>query len=119
MRKRYYVGFFVVIFLIMICVEIGYQWTYQYVMEKSQTEESSLDQDVTVAAEGMTEKNEEYLLKELNGYVIVYVGDEKTIYEVTEIAVTELPDDLQSQIRDGIVMHSRDELYAFLENYSS
>lgn len=123
MRKKYCIGFFVAIFMIVICLELGYRWKDHYIEEKQeeQTELSmSMVQDekmVTAKAEG--KKNSEYLLKELNGYVIVYLSDEKTVYEVTGIAISELPDEVQTQVREGMKLYSADELYAFLENYSS
>lgn len=123
MRKKYCIGFFVVIFLFLVCLELGYRWSYQrsadnYEQNKELVQETE-EMETVMATEGNAEKNSEYLLKELNGYVIVYLGDEKTVYEVTEIAVDELPDEVQTQIREGMRIQSTDELYAFLENYSS
>lgn len=123
MRKRYCIGFFAVIFILMVCMEIGYQWSYQRAIEKFENDvelaQSSEDLGEVLTTEGNAKKNSEYLLKELNGYVIVYLSDEKTVYEVTEIAIDELPDEVQTQIREGMEINSTNELYAFLENYSS
>lgn len=123
MKRKYCIGFFAAIFMIMILLEFGYRWSYQQKSDR-QKENTTFLQEKTeptevLAVEGNVEKNSEYLLKELNGYVIVYLGDEKTVYEVTGISITELPKEVQSQIQEGIKFNSINELYAFLENYSS
>ncbi len=123
MKRKYCIGFFAAIFMIMLLLEVGYRWSYQQRLDK-QKENTSFLQEKTeptevLAVEGNVEKNSEYLLKELNGYVIVYLGDEKTVYEVTGISITELPKEVQNQIQEGIKFNSINELYAFLENYSS
>lgn len=123
MKRKYCIGFFAAIFMIMLLLEVGYRWSYQQRSDK-QKENTSFLQEKTeptevLAVEGNVEKNSEYLLKELNGYVIVYLGDEKTVYEVTGISITELPKEVQNQIQEGIKFDSINELYAFLENYSS
>lgn len=59
-----------------------------------------------------------YMIGE-NGYVTVYYIDKNTVYEYTNIAVDSLPSDLQEEIQNGKYIISLDELYNFLENYSS
>lgn len=123
MKRKYCIGFFAAIFMIMILLEVGYRWSYQQRSDR-QKENTTFLQEKTepaevLSVEGNVEKNSEYLLKELNGYVIVYLSDEKTVYEVTGISITELPKEVQNQIQEGIKFDSINELYAFLENYSS
>ena len=60
-----------------------------------------------------------YYLKNRNGYVIVYLDDQTSIYEYTNIRVEELPEELQNEIREGKRLEGKDKLYGFLENYSS
>ncbi|OYP01270.1 hypothetical protein CG709_11305, partial [Lachnotalea glycerini] len=60
-----------------------------------------------------------YYLKDENGYVTVYYIDKSTIYEYTNIAVDSLPEDLQEELVTGKYMSTMNELYNFLENYSS
>jgi hypothetical protein len=59
-----------------------------------------------------------YLVEDL-GYVNVCLGDGKTIYEYTEIRVEDLPEALMAEIRQGKSIKNEQELYDFLENYSS
>ncbi len=62
---------------------------------------------------------ETYYLREEDGYVQVYEGDRETLYEPTQIAVDQLPDQLQEEVRAGKYLDSQEDLYSFLENYSS
>lgn len=61
----------------------------------------------------------EYILLEEKGYVAVYHTDKKTLYASTDIRVSELPDELQKEIKEGKYIGSEEQLYNFLENYSS
>ena len=49
----------------------------------------------------------------------VYEKDRETLYEPTGIAVDTLPEALQAEIRQGKYLKTHEELYSFLENYSS
>ena len=62
---------------------------------------------------------EGFYLCELQGFVAVYLSDRKTIYEFTEIPVTDLPAEVQQEVAEGKYVATVKELYAFLENYSS
>ncbi len=62
---------------------------------------------------------ETYYLTEEDGKVQVYKGDKETLYEPTQIAVNQLPDNLQKEIQAGKYLDSEEDLYSFLENYSS
>lgn len=61
----------------------------------------------------------EYILLEEKGYVAVYHTDRKTLYASTDILVSELPQELQKEIEGGKYIGSEEQLYNFLENYSS
>lgn len=61
----------------------------------------------------------EYILLEEKGYVAVYHTDRKTLYASTDILISELPEELQKEIEEGKYIGSEEQLYNFLENYSS
>ena len=65
------------------------------------------------------EEQKDFCLQVENGYVVVYQEGESQVYEYTDIPLEALPTELQSQVLLGKVLHSQDELYNFLENYSS
>lgn len=60
-----------------------------------------------------------YILLAEEGYVAVYYADEKTLYAVTDIRMDGLPEDLQAEISQGKSIRDEEQLYNFLENYTS
>jgi len=61
----------------------------------------------------------EYILLAEDGYVAVYHADKKTLFSSTDILIDSLPEDLQNEIMDGKCISNEEQLYNFLENYSS
>lgn len=51
--------------------------------------------------------------------VVVYLEDMKTVYIETDIRLDSLPEHLQQNIIDMMWIRDEEELYSFLENYSS
>lgn len=64
-------------------------------------------------------QNEEFYLLVENEYINVYYSDLKTVYLYTDILLSDLPDELQQEILDKKYISSEEELYNFLESYSS
>ncbi len=130
MKQKYYIGFFMTVFFMVSLLGIGYQMSYQYVVdrhaaqvkaeqeqEREQIPEAPKEELVTT--KGTAQKNEGYYLCALQGYVVVYLGDHETIYEMTEIPLDTLPDNVRSEVESGKYVETARELYGFLENYSS
>lgn len=61
----------------------------------------------------------QYVLLAEDGFVVVYHTDRKTLYAATDILLKELPEELQQEIQNGKMIDSEEQLYNFLENYSS
>lgn len=123
MKQKYYIGFFVAVFVFASLIGIGYQMSYRYAMDKrlaqAQVEEPAPKKEESVTTKGTAEKNEGFYLCELQGYVVVYLGDHETIYEMTEIPISALPETVQKEVEAGKFVETARELYGFLENYSS
>ena len=68
MKKKYCIGFFVAFFVFISLLGIGYQVSYQYVMDRQVARQQD-KQRRSVAVKGEAEKNEGYYLAELHGYV--------------------------------------------------
>lgn len=120
MKLRYRIGFFAGIFLIVCMIGIGYQLSYQYALERQQAKAELPQQSAqSITTKGEATKNEGYYLCELHGYVVVYLNDKKTIFEVTNIPLSDLPDEIQEEIRNAKYVETEVDLYGFLENYSS
>lgn len=60
-----------------------------------------------------------YYAKSFNGYIVILNGDEKTVYEYTQIPVNSLPENIQKEMKDGYFLENEIDLYNFLETYSS
>ena len=62
---------------------------------------------------------EGYYAKSYNGLIVILNGDEKTVYEYTQISLASLPEDMRPDILKGYYLANDEELYSFLENYTS
>ena len=102
MRRKYSIG--ILIFAIL----------FIYLSIDNKTPEVTNQSQVVHA-----ENTEAFYLFEVNGYIVVYLSDKKTPYEYTDILYEELPDLLKAEIRNGKYIENKDELYGFLENYTS
>ena len=124
MKPKYMIGFFSVLVIFAALLSAGYRMSYSRVLQKQAALEQSAADTRSVEAEtdqtGEEPEGEAgFFLCELQGYVAVYTGDRRTLYEFTEIPVNDLPGELQHEIAAGKYISSEDELYGFLENYSS
>ena len=127
MKVRHYIGFFLTVFLLTCLLGIGYQLSYRYVMDRQsarleepvpQTQQMD-EKEESITTKGEAEKSEGYYLCALQGYVVVYLSDRETIYEMTEIPLNSLPEQVQTEVEAGKFIETVNELYGFLENYSS
>lgn len=60
-----------------------------------------------------------YYLIAVDGEVVVYYGDKKTVYEYTGIETKRLSDEEKKMLKKGLEVKDEQELYSILENYSS
>ena len=72
-----------------------------------------------MAADGEALKEDCYYLMEVNGYIVVYLSDKTTPYEYTDILYEDLPAMMREEVRNGKYIETTEELYGFLENFSS
>ncbi len=123
MKSRYIIGFFAVFVAAGLILTAGYQFTYNKVLERQAAQpQDEVYGTESIAAEGGAVKNDEnegYYLRELHGFVAVYLSDKETVYEFTEIPVSDLPEEVRQEVAEGKYISDMKELYAFLENYSS
>lgn len=126
MKNKYGIGFFTAAFIIVFVITCAYQFSYHKAKERAhaefeeRTQEQAMEQpQESVSADGHALKEDCYYLMEVNGYIVVYLSDKVTPYEYTDILYDELPAVMRSEIRNGKYIESTEELYGFLENYSS
>ncbi len=60
-----------------------------------------------------------FYLAAYNNQVVVYLEDKETVYIETHIPLDSLPEDLQEQVMEMMLIEDEEALYSFLENYSS
>lgn len=87
-------------------------------MEQQQFQVVSYSSDHIVLRQSK-EEEKNFLLKDTENTVTVYLEDGETVYEYTDIATDSLPEELQAEMKSGKTIPTVDELYSFLENYSS
>lgn len=124
MKKKLSIGFFTAALAALIMVSAAYHFTYERAVEKAKEETARLgseeqEEQESVTTEGQAVKEEAYYLMEVNGFVVVYFSDKKTVYDYTSIEVSSLPPTLQNEIKNGKYVESTQLLYSFLENYTS
>ena len=115
MKRKYSIGLICAIVLLLLVLSLGYRKQYEYVEEQVRIDEEK----ETLSVQGSAEKEQIFYLKSLNGYVVVYLEDGKTIFEYTDIKVSELSEEMQQEIEQGKRITGLEKLYGFLENYSS
>ena len=61
----------------------------------------------------------EYIIKQKDGILVVYQSDGITEFFETNIRIRDLNEDMVKKLENGIRFSDDQELYAFLESYSS
>ena len=97
----------------------GYYYMQRQTPKPEPIEQAAEAEEYEIVESGTLVLPYEYILKEEDGYVVVYYADGETLYDNTAIMVEQLPWRLQREIRGGKQISSETELYNFLENYSS
>lgn len=64
-------------------------------------------------------ENKGFYLMVADHFIVVYEEDKQTLYMNTDILLERLEESLQAEIMQGKYIESEDELYNFLESYSS
>ena len=89
MKNKYGIGFLLFLILVVFGITCAYQLSLnkgkREIQAKIKAEEQAEKGDFSVAADGQALKEDCYYLKALNGYVVVYLNDKKTVYEYTDI----------------------------------
>ncbi len=125
MRNKYGIGFFATVLILALAVTFAYQFSYRIAREKAEEriqakeEAKQVQTEETVTADGHALKEDCYYLKNVNGYVAVFLSDKETVYEYTDIICEELPKKVQEELVNGKYIETQEALYGFLENYSS
>ena len=81
---------------------------------------TAFSKDHVVVCKYYKEKEDKgFYLMVADHFIVVYEQDKKTLYMNTDILLENLKEDLQAEIMKGKYIESEEELYHFLESYSS
>lgn len=97
----------------------GYLWNTSLETAPAKKQEKSKPKQEEMKETSGSETPYEYVVVNDNGYLTVYQKDLKTVYFQTDIPYAELHTELQEKIDQGYLIQDEEELYDFLENYSS
>lgn len=114
MKQKYSIGLFIFIITFIYIVSIT-------LPDKSSNikDETTVKDEISISTDGNIANQDCFYLHISNGYVVIYRNDNKSIYEYTDICADELPEKLRQELKNGKYIESKEELYGFLENYSS
>ena len=110
--------------LLFVLLLAGSLWIDQTMRSSEKTKPEEVAEEMAADTEKMTESMShlsytKYYVHAQEGYVVICQADHETVYCETSIRVEHLPEELQSSLEEGIALYSDEELYEFLENYSS
>lgn len=107
MRKTVYgIGLLTVTLLL----ALGFYVSYRHNISDTESAPQILEAENTIQTR--------YHIGIHEGTIIVRLED-GSVFETTDITWDSLPASVQKDIADGYVLESKQELYSFLENYSS
>lgn len=117
--RRFFYGISVVLFLCLL--SLAYYGTYQWSAQGGEKKRASetLSPGKTSLVRAGSQETGGFWIREEKGQVLVYEGDGRTLYETAAISMDSLPKELQRELKQGKYVGSIQELYSFLENYSS
>ena len=87
--------------------------------QNSELSSFSKDRVVICKYYRIEEENEGFYIMVADHYITVYEGDKQTVYLNTDILLSNLNETLQSEIIQGKYIEDEQEIYHFLESYSS
>lgn len=102
-----------------IRLETGTSETTSEVTEVYDSENSTTAEETVIEVSDHTTSGERFFVIEEDGYLVIYDRQTKRRYDETTILFNDLPERLQERIVEGLYFMDEEELYSFLENYSS
>ena len=124
MKKAYIVRIFfalVILGLSLLAFKAAYHLTIKYYENDNSHIKLKEEDDITEQSKDYinTSSSPLFLLLEKEGYVIIEYFNGGELYDETDIKVIDLPQNIQEDLLNGISIKNFDELYDFLENFSS
>ncbi len=116
--------FFLGALVLSISAWIGGRQYYLKLNEKEQEKIIEIQEAETEQFEDSVESaniqnKKAFVVREEEGYLNVYFGEKDALYMYTGIAYQGLPEELKKEISNGKTFDTLEDLYRFLESYSS
>ena len=89
----------------------------EYLETKQESTQEETEQIIEVSDSNSSK--ERFFVTEEYGYLVIYDRVKMKQYDETTIQLQDLPSELQTMVMEGLYFGNEEELYAFLENYSS
>ena len=122
MKMKRRISICIIVFTVLISAAIFWANTDSDTPQESQIGQSVPDtrdtEQTTAVNTGHTIPYTD-LLKDLDGNVVLYCDNSSQNFMETGIRSADLPMDLQQRLTNGIGFESQEELFDFLESYSS
>lgn len=122
MKRQYSICIFVVLLItisaLMIWAGTKHMGGGKQLQDITQDETESSTQENAIYS-GKTQESYEYIIFDVDGHLLVYYADNVTVFFDTGILSRNLSEEMRRQLVYGIRFDDEDELYEFLENYSS
>lgn len=116
---------FLLIYIVIITVLCGYMYYAAFYKEdvgkndQIHQVQSTVTETATKAAKASTEKKITYGLKIKDGTLVIINNRTKEVFEYTDMKQEDLPEDILEMLRNKVVFEDQEEVYHFLESYSS
>ena len=132
MRKGYIMLFYTMLIILLIGIITFRIFLFKKFNSKSEMkvdtvlseQETNIEvnEEIIIAASAKEQEEikEQFVIKEENGYIVIYKINEngkEEIEEVTEILVKYLPELDKSKLKEGIKVEGREKVILELENY--
>ena len=122
MKQKYSICIFISLILIFVVIilfttadKTKNNTTEQSKMQETESQESNEE----AVYSSKTEESYQYIIFDVDGHLLVYYADNCTVFFDTGIQTKNLSEDMKSALEKGIRFQTEEELYEFLENYSS
>ena len=122
MKMKRRISICIIVFTVLISAAIFWANTDSDTPQESQIGQSvpdTRDTEQTTAVNTGHTIPYPYLLKDLDGNVVLYCDNSSQNFMETGIRSADLPMDPQQRLKNGIGFESQEELFDFLESYSS
>lgn len=115
--------FFIVTILLFLCFMV---YLFYLTKETPQEQQQSIPEteqptetEELLAETSSLPTDAVFILKDCDGYLAVYLIAQDTVYMYTDITMDSLPQSLQGEISAGKTFSDTEDLFRFLESYSS